>query len=171
MAAVMADPQIDELDCLPQRIKTAAMQQKCVLLIEDSEEAMLLVRFAVEEYGRGAFRLEWAHNLSSGLDHLAQGGVDVVLLDLGLPESSGAESYAWVREIAPELPIVVLTGDSQMETESAVIASGAEGYLVKNQVSASQMMDAVWAALDSKKRRISGGHSGPQDRFSASLRI
>ena len=113
MAAVMADPKIDELDCMPQRIKTAAMQQKCILLIEDSEEAMLLVRFAVEEYGKGAFRLEWAHNLSSGLDHLAQGGIDIVLLDLGLPESSGAESYAWVREIAPELPVVVLTGDSQ----------------------------------------------------------
>ncbi len=169
MAALIADPKQDELECLLQRTDTAAMQQKCVLLIEDSEEAMLLVRFALEDYGQGAFRMEWARTLSSGLDHLAHGGIDVVLLDLGLPESSGAESYAWVREIAPEIPVVVLTGDQRQETEAAVIASGADGYLVKNQASAIQLMDAVRAALYAKK----GPSKKPRrdDSFPLSFRI
>lgn len=169
MAAVLADPKIDDLDCLPQRTDTAAMQQKCVLLIEDSEEAMLLVRFALEDYGKGAFRMEWARNLSSGLDFLAQGGIDVVLLDLGLPESSGAESYAWVREIAPDVPVVVLTGDASKETESAVIAKGAEGYLVKHQVSATQLMDAVKAALYAQRREKRAAYAQGSDRFSTSF--
>ena len=68
---------------------TALAPQKCVLLIEDSEDVMLMVQFALHEYGQGKYRLEWATHLSEGLDQIRKCGVDVVLLDLGLPESSG----------------------------------------------------------------------------------
>ena len=153
---VEQDVEEEELACLPQRVSTAAMQQECVLLIEDSEEAMLLVRFALEEYGSGRYRLQWASTLSAGLDHLAKGSIDVVLLDLGLPESSGPESYAWVREIAPQTPVVVLTGDDRAETEFAVTASGAEGYLVKDQVSGSHLLEAIRAAMYANKVRQLG---------------
>lgn len=152
MPAMLLDVDESELNCLPQRASTAAMQQECVLLIEDSEEAMLLVRFALEEYGQGMYRLEWADSLSKGLDHLSKGGVDVILLDLGLPDSSGPESYAWVREIAPEVPVVVLTGDQREETEFAVTASGVERYLVKDHVSGVHLVEAIRAALYATKR-------------------
>ena len=61
-----------------------------------------LVRYAIDEHGSGEYRLEWANSLSHGLERLSKENVDVIVLDLGLPESSGPESYAsWVREIAP----------------------------------------------------------------------
>ena len=151
-AAVMFDIEEDELFTLRQRTATAAAEQERVLLIEDSEEAMLLVRFALEEYGSGQYRLEWANNLSAGLDQLAAGGIDVVLLDLGLPESSGPESYAWVREIAPQVPVVVLTADERAETEFAVTASGAEGYLVKHHVTGDLLLKALRTAMYANKR-------------------
>jgi DNA-binding NarL/FixJ family response regulator len=159
MASVALQIQDEELECLPRATAPTALQQECVLLIEDSDEAMLLVQYALEEYGRGKYRLEWATSLSEGLDQLAHGGVDVVLLDLGLPESSGPESYAWVREIAPEVPVVVLTADSREETEFAVTASGVEGYLVKDQVSGSHLLQAIRAALYANKRK----HKQPSD--------
>lgn len=159
MTAVMFDIEEDELDCAPLRVATAALQQQCVLLIEDSEDAMLLVRFALEEYGQGQYRLEWAASLSEGLDRLARGGVDGVLLDLGLPDSSGPESYAWVREIAPNVPVVVLTGDSRSETEFAVTASGVEGYLVKDQVSGVHLVEAIRAALYANKKGSKRGET------------
>jgi DNA-binding NarL/FixJ family response regulator len=172
MPAVMYDMEKDEVECAPQRTAAAATMQQCVLLIEDSEEAMLLVRFALEEYGRGAYRLQWASDLSSGLDFLAHGGIDVVLLDLGLPESSGPESYAWVREIAPKVPVVVLTGDSRAETEFAVTASGVEGYLVKDQVSGSHLIEAVRAALFANKRpRLPLENDNGQNVFPSPFRI
>ena len=111
----------------------------------------MLVRYALQQYGEGKYRLVWAQRLSEGLDQILKGGVDIVLLDLGLPESSGPESYAWVREIAADIPVVVLTGDAREETEAAVTASGVEYYLVKDQVSGSVLLRAIRAALSAKK--------------------
>jgi DNA-binding response OmpR family regulator len=156
----------EDLECLPFATAPVGRQQECVLLIEDSEEAMLLVQYALKEYGSGKYRLEWAVSLSEGLDHLSQGGVDIVLLDLGLPESSGPESYAWVREIAPEVPVVVLTADGREETEFAVTASGVEGYLVKDQVSGSHLLQTIRAALYANKQK----HEQPSDVIGNLLR-
>ncbi len=143
----------DDLDCLPRAAGPAAKLQECVLLIEDNEEAMWLVRYALQEHGKGRYRLEWAGTLSAGLDQLSKGGIDIVLLDLGLPDSTGPESYAWVREVCPKVPVVVLTGNSSEETEFAVTASGVEGYLVKDQVSGSLLLQAIRAALYANKQR------------------
>jgi DNA-binding response OmpR family regulator len=150
----MATMQIsDALECLPRATAPTSKLQECVLLIEDSEDAMLLVRYALQEYGNGKYRLEWAKGLSEGLDEISKGKVDIVLLDLGLPDSSGPSSYAWVREIAPELPVLVLTGDTREETEFAVTASGVEDYLVKDQVSGSLLIQAIHAALYANKQK------------------
>jgi DNA-binding NarL/FixJ family response regulator len=155
MAAVALQVE-DELDCLPRVASPEAKEQECVLLIEDNEEAMWLVRYALQEYGKGRYRLEWADTLSGGLEQIAKGAVDIVLLDLGLPDSSGPESYAWVREVCPKVPVVVLTGNSSEETEFAVTASGVEGYLVKDEASGSLLLQAIRAALYANKQRKLG---------------
>jgi len=113
---------------------------------------MLLVQFALEEYGQGKYRLEWATRLSEGLDQIRKGGVDVVLLDLGLPESSGPVSYEWVRAVSPRLPVLVLTSDTSEYVELAVLAGGVDDYLVKDLVSGSQLFEAIQAALFRKKQ-------------------
>jgi DNA-binding NarL/FixJ family response regulator len=77
-----------------------------------------------------------------------------VLLDLGLPDSSGPESYAWVREVSPQIPVVVLTGNTSRETEMAVTAGGVAGYLVKDQVSGSLLLQAISAALYANEQRV-----------------
>lgn len=143
----------DAVDCLPRETTPTGKPQECVLLIEDSEDAMLLVRYALQEFGNGKYRLEWAKGLSEGLDQLSKGKIDIVLLDLGLPDSSGPSSYAWVREIAPEVPVLVLTGDTREETEFAVTASGVEDYLVKDQVSGHLLIQAIHAALYANRQK------------------
>jgi DNA-binding NarL/FixJ family response regulator len=75
-----------------------------------------------------------------------------VLLDLGLPDCSSLLSYAWVREAAPELPVVILTGDTSEETEFSVFASGVEHYLVKGQASGAVLVNAIAEALDRDRR-------------------
>jgi DNA-binding response OmpR family regulator len=153
MAAVAL--QLDDVDLLeycPRKTAPEPRRQACVLLIEDSEDAMFLVRYALEEYGEGKYRLEWCSSLCAGLDQISRGGIDIILLDLGLPESSGPESYAWIREVAPKVPVVVLTGDAREETEFAVTASGAEGYLVKDQVSGIVLLNSICSALHANKK-------------------
>ena len=70
-------------------------------------------------------------------------------------------SYAWVREAAPEVPVVVLTGDTSQETEFSVLASGAEDYLVKSQMSGSLLLQAIRAAVSENKRQRQNG-AAPQ---------
>jgi DNA-binding response OmpR family regulator len=139
-------------DRLPAADDPTEKLQECVLLVEDSEEAMFLVQCALEEYGNGAYRLEWVDGLTGGIARLSKGGVDLVLLDLGLPDSEGAASYARVREAAPDVPVLVLTGDTREETESAVAARGVEDFLVKDEVSGSLLLQAIRSALYTNKR-------------------
>jgi DNA-binding NarL/FixJ family response regulator len=142
----------DVVDCLPRKKDPAGNRQECVLLIEDNEEAMLLVRYALQEYGNGTYRLEWADGLTAGLHRLAKGGVDLVILDLGLPESSGPASHAAIREAAPDLPVLVLTGDTREQTEFLVNSRGVEDFLVKDEVSGALLLQAIRTALYSNRR-------------------
>jgi len=130
--------------------------QQCILSIEDNEEAMFLVKSAIEEFGDGKYRLEWANCLKDGVNRLSKGGVDLVLLDLGLPDSSGSLTYDSVRTNAPEVPVLVLTGDGTEETESTVIDRGGEDYLVKDQVSGALLVQAIQSTIYASKlqRRV-----------------
>lgn len=112
---------------------------------------MLLVQNSLEEFGLGRYQLEWASQLRHGIDRLGEGLIDVVLLDLGLPESAGPVSYVAVREAAPRVPVVVLTADHREQTVQVVIRAGAEGYLVKDEVSASQLIRAISEAISRRK--------------------
>jgi DNA-binding response OmpR family regulator len=130
---------------------TAPAQQKCVLLIEDSEDVMLMVKFALQEYGQGKYQLTWVNRLRDGLEQIRKGGVDVVLLDLGLPDSSGAASYAWVRAVSPNLPVLVLTGETIEFTQLTVLAGGVDDFSVKDLVSGKRLFAAIQAALSRKR--------------------
>lgn len=62
--------------------------RQCVLLIEDDEDAMHWVQHALKEHGNGKYKLEWKQCLSDGLSRLLHGGIDLILLDLGLGDCS-----------------------------------------------------------------------------------
>jgi CheY-like chemotaxis protein/CHASE3 domain sensor protein len=126
--------------------------QKRVLLIEDSRDVMWLVEHALKKHGGDQYRLTWAKCLKDGFCELTRGGIDVVLLDLGLPESSGSISYACVRGCAPQVPIVVLTGEDCQETIDSIVAAGVDNYLVKHQVSGYLLVQAIETVLRMKKR-------------------
>ena len=80
-----------------------------VLLVEDSPEAAELVKVYLSEDGAASFRVEWACNLVEAMTRLARPGLDVVLLDLGLPELSSYKSYRAIDVAAgPQLPVVIL---------------------------------------------------------------
>ncbi len=133
-----------------QATSTATVPES-ILLIEDNEEAAFLVEATIEKYAKGKYALEWVKCLDEGRTRLLKGGIDLVLLDLGLPDSSGSSTYQAIRAIAPEVPVLVLTGDSAEETEATITAEGGEDYLVKDQVSGPLLMRAVQSVLYASK--------------------
>jgi DNA-binding response OmpR family regulator len=72
-----------------------------------------------------------ADTLAKGLALVKRGGFDAVLLDLGLPDSQGLETLRAVRQLDPDVPVVVLSGLEDEETALQALRDGAQDYLVK----------------------------------------
>jgi diguanylate cyclase (GGDEF)-like protein len=86
--------------------------------------------------------------VESALQCVEAGEIDCVLLDLGLPDAEGFQALRRLRAASAELPVVVLTGRSDIETGHAAIAAGAHDVLVKGQSTGNQILRATLWAID-----------------------
>ncbi|MCI4339164.1 MAG: response regulator [Thermoplasmata archaeon] len=102
-----------------------------VLVVDDNPGDARLVEWALTHEPEGTFRCERAGRIAAALEQLGRGAVDVVLLDLGLPDSQGTDGLRRIREAAPAVAVVVLTGSENPALVRAAIAAGAQDYLVK----------------------------------------
>ena len=130
-----------------------------VLLVEDNPADERLIRELLGEATGAAFEMECADRLSSGLARLEKGGIDVVLLDLGLPDSHGLDTFVRMRSEAPDFPIVVLTGLDDEATGTAAVRGGAQDYLVKGETDGKTLARAVRYAVE-RERISSRVHRG-----------
>jgi signal transduction histidine kinase len=127
-----------------------------VLLVEDNPGDARLIREMLAEgrdplhTGRQAFDLEWADRLSTGLERLAVGGIDVALLDLSLPDSQGLETFLKIHDQAPGVPVVVITGLDDETLAVQAVHEGAQDYLVKGQVTGNLLTRAIRYAIERK---------------------
>jgi len=127
-----------------------------ILLIEDNPGDARLIQEMLSEGGDGQFEVEVVGRLSAGLEHLEQGDVDlvlvdVVLLDLGLPDSQGIYTLLRVHERVPSLPIVVLTGLSDEELALRAVQLGAQDYLIKGRVDSNLLAHSIYYAFERKR--------------------
>lgn len=118
-----------------------------VLLIEDNPGDARLIQEMLAEAEKVRFDLEWKDRLSAGLKRLAEGGVDVVLLDLMLPDSRGFDALIRTQSQAPGIPVVVLTGLSDVALAIKAVRRGAQDYLIKGQVDSRQLVRSILYAI------------------------
>ncbi|MFN8595168.1 MAG: PAS domain S-box protein [Anaerolineae bacterium] len=104
-----------------------------VLVFEDSPTDVVFLREALARDPLNTFTLRVVERLSDGLPLLEAAGSDVVLLDLGLPDSQGLATFERVHQAAPDRPIVVFSGNSDEQDAIAAVRAGAQDYLVKSQ--------------------------------------
>ena len=107
------------------------MPERNLLLIEDNPGDARLVQELLREASASEFHVDWVDRLSTGLDRLKKGNVDVVLLDLSLPDSSGLATYTRIAESGPSVPVVVLTGYEDQSLALEAVRQGAQDYLAK----------------------------------------
>ena len=105
-----------------------------VLLVEDNLGDARLLYEGLAEALPEQFQMTHARRLSEALEYLWQETCDVVLLDLGLPDSHGLDTLVVTRAQAPGVPIVVLTGFQDEALAVEALKGGAQDYLVKGQV-------------------------------------
>ncbi len=123
-----------------------------VLFIEDDPGDVELIRWSLEETPEfGRIDLETANRLSAGVARLGEGGVDAVLLDLGLPDSSGLETLAAVLGARPEAAVVVLTGLEDMAVAMEALQAGAQDYLIKGECEGRLLVRSIYHAVERKR--------------------
>ena len=120
------------------------------MLIEDSTEDAELIQEMLDNLG-GNNVLKRANRLSSGLGLIMEESFDVVLLDLGLPDSTGLSALPQIRNQKPELPVIVLTGLSDETLALEAISLGAQDYLVKGNFDADSLLRAIRYSIERQR--------------------
>ncbi|MBM4143759.1 MAG: response regulator [Lentisphaerae bacterium] len=120
-----------------------------VLMIEDDEEDFLIASRLLASAGPKGFLLERRDCLREGLSAIGL-ETQVVLLDLSLPDSRGWATFERVREKAPHIPIILLTGLDDEQLGAKAVQGGAQDYLVKGQFDGRLLARAIRYAIERK---------------------
>ncbi len=121
-----------------------------VLLIEDDPAATEIVKAMVNDESV-TFELECEDRLQSGLDRLVKGGIDLVLLDFGLPDSEGIDTFLRTHNHSPTVAIVPLTATGDESLALRAIQLGAEDYLFKGSINRQLLTRTMRYAVERKR--------------------
>lgn len=122
-----------------------------VLLIEDNLADVRLIQEALhtDAHPRPLI-VEHVPDLASGVRRLAKPGVDLILLDLSLPDSQGLDTFHSIHRQAPHLPIVILSACDNDDLALRAVQTGAQDYLPKTEISGTLLTRSVRYALERK---------------------
>ena len=125
-----------------------------VLLVEDEYSDALAVKRSLcrENVASECFDVQHAATLAEGIVHLRRAPVDVLLLDLCLPDSDGPATVAQLRKRDPHVPVVVFTGTDDPEVAASVFEAGADEYLVKDDLNAGLLRRTIRYAIERRRR-------------------
>jgi len=138
-----------------------------VLLIEDNPGDAELIRTMLAEARGMSFEAEWRDCLSDGLKRVSEGGIDVVLLDLGLPDSAGLETLRRLHIASPPTQVVVVvSGQAEEEMAFQALQEGAQDYLIKGRVDSSVLVRSIRYAMERSQalEALHRAHSELEDR-------
>lgn len=121
------------------------------LLVEDNPADARLIAEMLKDSPAGIFEVQHVSRLESALERLRQETFDVVLLDLGLPDSQGMETLIRAKKATNGTPLVVLTGFDDQRFALEVVRAGAQDYLVKGRFDGELLMRTVRYAVERKR--------------------
>jgi phosphoserine phosphatase RsbU/P len=122
-----------------------------ILLVEDNPGDARLIREQLREAESFAIEIVPCQRLADARAHLAAGGIDLILLDLSLPDAQGIDTVLQTLQTAPEIPLVVMTGLDDERVAMQAVQAGAQDYLVKGRTESGLLVRAVRYALERKR--------------------
>lgn len=135
-----------------------------VLLVEDNPgDARLISEMLKDVHGDPQVRLCVAECLAAALEKVGEGSIAAVLLDLSLPDSAGLTTLDRVRERAPRLPIIVLTGLADESLAVTAMHRGAQDYLVKGTIDGELLVRSVRYAIE--RTRVEAALAESESRY------
>ncbi len=127
------------------------MKPASVLVLDDEAGIVLLCKRVLERAGYAVTALT---DPRQALEWLGQNGVDLLLVDIRMPEVDGFEVIARARRLQPDLAILVMTGFGTVETAIHALRQGVDGLLLKPFEKSEELVEAVeQALLDNRQKR------------------
>jgi two-component system, NarL family, sensor histidine kinase UhpB len=125
-----------------------------ILTIEDDLAQAVLLREFLGFSGPDGLTVEHVSTLGAALEIIEPGRFDVIVTDLSLPDSRGSSTVAKLRDGAPGVPVVVMSGQMESGVRAEVAEAGAADFIVKGQV---EYQEAVVRILRAVERAEGGG--------------
>lgn len=122
-----------------------------VLLIEDNLADVRLTQEMLNEAREDNFSFHYTSTLKDGLDKIKKEKYDVILLDLGLPDSTGVESVQDINEVNSTIPVIVFTIIGSENLGFQAIDLGAQDYLIKDETTAPLLIKTIKYSISRKK--------------------
>ena len=116
-----------------------------ILLVEDSATQARAVTIPLESAGYEVVRVD---RLADAVENAQHRAFDSIILDLQLPDSSGLDTYLQMQEAAHDIPIVVLTSTDDEQLALQMLRSGAQDYLIKEEVTSDWILRSVRYAME-----------------------
>jgi two-component system, sensor histidine kinase and response regulator len=126
------------------------VKQLKVLLVEDHVLHANLICDHLNKAAGYRFCVERASRLSEAIERLGRGGIDVVLLDLGLPDSQIEETLPRILETGVDVPVIILTLLNDLEIAIKAIQQGAQDYLLKSDLNGELLIRVIRSAIERK---------------------
>ncbi len=130
------------------------MDQPNVLLIEDNQADARLIEEMLKESDFGSFNLHSTDTLSGGISLISENNLDIILLDLSLPDSQGLETFKAVNKSSNGLPVIILTGLKDQSAALEAVELGAQDYLTKDSIDSNLLGRAIKYAITRKQADV-----------------
>ena len=121
-----------------------------LLLVEDNAGEARLLREMFREQGSLRAVMTHVERMLEAEEHLASQPVDLILLDLQLPDAQGLDAVRRARTAAPRIPLVVLTGTDDESLAMQTLKAGAQDYLIKGQIETRGLQRGLRYAIERK---------------------
>lgn len=125
-----------------------------VLLVEDNPDDARLLRYSLEEVSGVKFNIIHVNRLADAVISLKRDHVDVVLLDINLPDSVGLDTFRLTHSVAAAVPIIILTGNDDDDLASQALNEGAQDYLVKSRANSDLLYRSIRYAIERKSSEL-----------------
>jgi DNA-binding response OmpR family regulator len=117
------------------------------LLVEDSTSDAMLMEDMLASVEGFPHSVDHVDSLKESQQKLENTTYDAVILDLNLPDSKGLKTYTALRSLAPDTPIIIMTGNDDRTLLVDAMNSGADNYLIKDKVDGSRIAIAILSAI------------------------
>src|SRR4051812_1330105 len=130
-----------------------------VLLVEDIPKYARVMREMLQEDRASSFALEWVDSVGLAIQRLPEIRPDVLLLDLAMAASYGTKTMPELQQVAPHLPIIILSSLDDEESALKAVHQGAQDYLVKGEINSHLLVRAIRYAIERKRSEMALLHA------------